>query len=85
MPAVTGSMSRTASLSTVQVAVVVAVAIVAGGAGAIILADVAPADRPADGTAQEPAVSTFDSAEEFRSYIRAADRPNRPTRGDEVS
>ena len=78
-------MSRTASLSTVQVAVVVAVAIVAGGAGAIILADVAPADRPADGTAQEPAVSTFDSAEEFRSYIRAADRPNRAFRGDDVS
>ncbi len=74
-------MDRTASLSPVQVAAAVAVVIVAGGAGAVVLADVASPDRAeSTPTNDDPAVSTFDSAGEFRSYLRSADRPRRAFR-----
>ena len=89
-------MSRTVSLSTAQMAAVLAVVLAISGIGAVVLADVAPTDRPESDTTtgpEEPAVSTFDSAEEFRSYLRSADRPHRSfgarnaaaSRGDEVS
>ena len=89
MAVVADSVSRTASLSTVQVAVVLAVVLAAGGVGAVVLEDVvAPEDAApttTDDMTDAPDVSTFASAEEFRSYLRATDRPNRAFRGDEVS
>ncbi|QLD90062.1 beta-propeller domain-containing protein [Natronomonas salina] len=69
-------MSRV-SLSTLQLAALLTVALAAGGVGAALLDDVQtqPHDRtqPDDPTG----VSTFDSAEEFRSYLRAADATGR--------
>ena len=71
-------MPRTATLSAVQVAALVAVALVAGGVGAVVLEDVvAPEDAApttTDDMTDSPGVSTFDSAEEFRSYLSRADR-----------
>ncbi len=75
-------MPRTATLSALQVAALVAVAVVAGGVGAVVLDDVAAPGEPApngidDGSdtgSHAPAVSTFDSAEAFRSYLDEADR-----------
>ena len=69
-------MTRTTALSTVQVAAFVVVALVAGGLGAVALANVS-GDQPGPQPDSAPAVSTFDSAEEFRSYLRRADRPSR--------
>jgi uncharacterized secreted protein with C-terminal beta-propeller domain len=68
-------MSRV-SLSTIQVAALLAVALVAGGVGAVVL-DQAATERtdPAD-HARSPAsssVSTFDSPDDFRSYLRETD------------
>ena len=69
-------MPRTATLSALQVAVVVAVALVAGGVGAVVLEDVVAPDEAVptttDDTTDAPDVSTFDSAEEFRTYLSRA-------------
>jgi uncharacterized secreted protein with C-terminal beta-propeller domain len=73
-------MPRTTTLSAVQIAAVVAVALVAGGVGAVMLEDVAGPENPArNGTESTmesaPAassVSTFDSAAAFRTYLREA-------------
>ena len=76
-------MSRTVSLSTAQMAAILAVVIAVSGIGAVVLADVAPTDRPESDTTtgpEEPAVSTFDSAGEFRSYLRSADQSDRALR-----
>ena len=75
-------MSRTVSLSTAQMAAIFAVVLAVSGIGAVVLADVAPTDRPESDTVppDEPAVSTFDSAEEFRSYLRSADQSDRAFR-----
>ena len=70
-------MARTATLSAVQVAAVVAVALVAGGVGAVVLEDVVAPDDTAPTTTDDmtdaPDVSTFESAEEFRTYLSRAE------------
>ena len=82
-------MTRDTALSTVQVAALLVVALVAGGLGAVALTnvtstgqpDVDATDQPGVDATDQPgadAVSTFDSAEEFRSYLRTADRSARP-------
>jgi hypothetical protein len=69
-------MPRTATLSAVQVAAVVAVALVAGGVGAVVLEDVVAPDDTAPTTTDDmtdaPDISTFDSPEEFRTYLSRA-------------
>jgi uncharacterized secreted protein with C-terminal beta-propeller domain len=75
-------MSRTATLSAVQLAAIVAVALVAGGVGAVMLEDVAtPDDQAPNATEDGPAVSTFDSAAAFRTYLSDADQARGFTAG----
>jgi uncharacterized secreted protein with C-terminal beta-propeller domain len=78
-------MPRTATLSAVQLAALVAVALVAGGVGAVMLEDVAtPDDQAPNATAPTedgPAVSTFDSAAAFRTYLSDADQARGFTAG----
>jgi uncharacterized secreted protein with C-terminal beta-propeller domain len=65
-------MSRV-SLSTLQLAALLTVALAAGGVGAMLVDQAAT--EPTDTTQTEPesGVSTFDSVEDFRSYLREAE------------
>ncbi|MUV88445.1 hypothetical protein GJ631_18275, partial [Natronomonas sp. CBA1123] len=63
-------MTRIGSLSMAQLAVVVGVLLVGGTVGAVVLDTDAtePTESP-----ENDAVSTFDSPEEFRAYLREAE------------
>jgi inhibitor of cysteine peptidase len=63
-------MTRIGSLSMAQLAIVVGVLLVGGTVGAVVL-DAVP-DDPTE-SPEDDAVSTFDSPEEFRSYLREAE------------
>ena len=69
-------MSRV-SLSTLQLAALLTVALVAGGVGATLV-DRAPADpTERTKTQSDPGVSTFESEEAFRSYLEEAESAGR--------
>lgn len=75
-------MSRIGSPSMAQLAVIVALLLVGGTVGAVVLDTDAtePAEPP-----ENDAVSTFDSPEEFRSYLQEAETKSGPTGlGDQV-
>jgi len=63
-------MTRIGSLSMAQLAVVVGVLLVGGTVGAVVM-ETAPTQSPED--PENDAVSTFDSPEEFRAYLREAE------------
>jgi len=63
-------MTRIGSLSMAQLAIVVGVLLVGGTVGAVVL-DAVP-DDPSE-SPEDDVVSTFDSPEEFRSYLREAE------------
>jgi inhibitor of cysteine peptidase len=67
-------MDRAVSLSAVQLAGIVVVALLVGGVGAAMLDDVAPSDQSDTEPNDSAAVETFDSAEEFRAYLREGNR-----------
>ncbi len=79
-------MARIVSLSTLQLTAVITVAVIAGGVGAMMVQTDAPPSTTSPQTGETAAVDTFESPDDFRSYLQTADhaRPAHLGLGDQV-
>jgi inhibitor of cysteine peptidase len=70
-------MARITEVTTVQLVAVVAIAAAGIGVGAAVVAETPATDGSTTAAAQADSVSTFESAEAFRSYLERAERYDR--------